>query len=150
MSIIQLMSHGLHAPDLALALVRVAIGGFFAISGFHKLFNPERHAHYTRTLVADHVPAIGFMQWWVAGWEFAAGLLVAVGLFSTFSAGVLMIICVVACMAEAPAKVAKYNPIDKADVVDDYLYLPEVLYLITLAAVALAGPGHFSVDHFLF
>lgn len=141
---------GLHTVDLALAVPRVAVGTFFAISGAHKLLVKERHAALVRTLQADRVPAVGFMQWWVPGWELAAGLCLTVGLGSVFAAGVLTCIMCVACFCEAREKVASYKPINAADRVDDYLYLPEVLYLLLLAVTLLAGPGAYSLDHLLF
>jgi hypothetical protein len=52
----------------------------------------------------------------------------------------------VACGCEAAEKVAKYQPIDFADKIDDYLYLPEVLYVVMLTVSALAGGGAFSLD----
>lgn len=150
MDIMTIAAHGFGAHDAALALVRVAVGSFFAISGWHKLTNPERHAHLVETLQKDKVPAIGFNQWWVPSWELTAGIWLAIGFLTAFSASVLMVICLVACFAEAPKRVAEYQPIDKADVVDDYLYLPEVLYLVMLGVSILAGTGKYSVDALLF
>jgi uncharacterized membrane protein YphA (DoxX/SURF4 family) len=150
MDLSYLLVHGFDAHDLALAVSRVAVGVFFAISGFHKLFVPERHARLMRTLTNDKVPFIRFMQWWVPGWEFVAGVMLAMGFMTAFSAVVLLVICLVACWTEAREKVAKYNPIDVADVIDDYLYLPEVLYIILLAVNLLAGAGAYSVDAWLF
>ena len=42
---------GANAPEAALTLNRVAIGTFFAISGYHKLFNASRHAVLVGTLI---------------------------------------------------------------------------------------------------
>ena len=150
MDLLDLVTHGLGQHDLGVAIGRAAVGIFFAISGFHKLFVPERHARLTRTLEADKVPFVPFMQWWVPFWEFASGVLMAVGLFTVFNAVVLIIVCLVACAAEAPSKVAKYAPINAADKLDDYLYLPEVLYVVMLAGVALGGAGPYSLDAFFF
>jgi hypothetical protein len=44
-----LVAQGAHAPNVALTLNRVALGVFFAISGYHKLFNASRRATLTRT-----------------------------------------------------------------------------------------------------
>lgn len=143
-------AHGFGLHDVALAAVRAAVGVFFAISGFHKLFNKERHARLVRTLQVNNVPAVWFNQWWVPGWELVSGLMLAVGFLTAFSAGVLAIICIVACFCEAREKVAKYQPINLADTIDDYLYLPEVLYLVMLAVSVLAGTGKYSVDAVLF
>lgn len=145
-----LLSHGLPLHDLGLTIPRVAVGVFFAISGYHKLFNPARHQRLVNTLTGDKVPAVWFNQWWVPGWEFVAGITIALGLFTAFSAATLGIICLVACACEAAGKVAKFGPIDKADVLDDYLYLPEVLYLVMLSSIIMTGPGAYSLDAVLF
>lgn len=150
MNALMYLAHGGGFHDLALALVRVAVGVFFAISGYHKLFNKDRHQHLVKTLAADHVPALRFNQWWVPGCELVAGITVAVGFLTAFSAVVLLTICVVACACEASERVASYKPIDLADKIDDYLYLPEVLYLVMLAVTILAGTGRYSVDALLF
>lgn len=150
MDLLTIAAHGFGLHDVALALVRIAVGVFFAISGFHKLFNKIRHQHLVQTLIADNVPAVRFNQWWVPGWEFVAGSMLAVGLLTAFSASVLAIVCIVACICEARERVAKYQPIDMADTIDDYLYLPEVLYLVMLAVSIFAGTGKYSLDAILF
>lgn len=144
------VAHGLGAHDLALALTRIGVGTFFTISGYHKLVNTERHQRLFRTLVADKVPFPTFNQWWVPCWELIAGLWLAIGFVTAFSAGVLIIICLVATACEACAKVESYNPIDWADRLDDWLYLPEVLYVFLLAVNMLAGGGAYSIDAVLF
>jgi uncharacterized membrane protein YphA (DoxX/SURF4 family) len=146
---IELAQNGVASADIALAVARVSMGAFFACSGFNKLTNKARHEAMTETLRADHVPAIGFNQWWVPGWEFVGGAMLIAGVFSAFAASVLLIICAVACMAEGRARVDAYKPINEADRVADWLYLPEVLYMIALAAVALAGGGAFAIDRIL-
>ena len=60
-----------------------------------------------------------------------------------------LLICIVACMAEASGKVEAFKPIDEADRIDDWLYLPEVLYALMLFAVICAGPGGYSIDRLL-
>lgn len=134
--------------QVGIAIPRIAVGVFFAISGYHKIFNKARHERLLHTLVEDHVPAPKIQQWWVPFWELASGGWLAVGMNTQFNAAVLIIICAVACWAEARAKVAKYGPIDLADVVDDYLYLPEVLYLVMLISVIFTGGGDYSLDAF--
>ena len=54
---------GAQAPNAALTVNRIALGVFFAISGYHKLFNASRHATLTRTLQDDGVHAIPIMRW---------------------------------------------------------------------------------------
>ena len=149
MDLTYLAAHGFEAKDLALAVVRVTIGTFFAISGFNKLFHPQRHASLKANLEKNGIPCVVIMQWWVPGWEFVAGAMLVIGMMSAFAASVLIIICLVACYCEAADKVAKYGPINVGDRIADYLYLPEVLYIILLSVTVLAGTGAYSLDHYL-
>lgn len=150
MNLIHIAAHGFDATDAALALVRIGTGTFFAISGFNKLFNASRHEALTNNLRKNGIPAIPFMRWWVPGWEFLSGVWLAIGFLTAFNAGVLVIICMVACMCEAKAKVESYKPINAGDRLADYLYLPEVLYLLLLAVNLLAGTGKYSLDAIIF
>lgn len=150
MNLLDLATFGLPAVDVALAVPRIAVGAFFAISGFHKLTVADRHASLVATLKADRVPAVGLMQWFVPFWELVSGSLVLVGAFTAFNAAVLAVVMLVACVCEAKEKVDAYRPINAADRLDDYLYLPEVLYVLLLAVPLMAGPGAFSLDHLLF
>lgn len=147
--LLALMREGLSFPDLADLTIRASVGVFFAISGGNKLFVPERHASLRRSLAKNHIPCVQGMVWWVAGWEFLAGLMLALGLFTAFAAGVLLIICLVACSCEAYEKVESYKPINGYDRIADYLYLPEVLYTVLLVAAIVHGTGAFSLDRLL-
>lgn len=149
MSILHLLSSGAADSDMALAAVRVSVGVFFALSGYHKLFNRDRHAGFVDTLKADHVPVLRFNEWFVPCVELGAGIAVAAGFLAAGASLMLLAICIVACMAEASGKVEAFKPIDEADRIDDWLYLPEVLYALMLFAVICAGPGAYSLDHLI-
>lgn len=144
------LHHGFGLTDIALSFQRVGVGLFFAISGWHKLFNPTRHKSFVQTLQKDRVPLLRFNEWWVPGWELVAGVALMVGLATAFSAAILTIICIVACATEAREKVASYGPINRADALDDWLYLPEVLYVLMLLVNVLGGGGPYSLDAILF
>jgi hypothetical protein len=60
---LSLIIQGAQAPNIALTLNRVALGVFFAIGGYHKLFNASRHATLTRTLQDDGVHDVPIMRW---------------------------------------------------------------------------------------
>jgi uncharacterized membrane protein YphA (DoxX/SURF4 family) len=143
---IDLIFHGLQAGDVAIAMNRVAAGTFFAISGYHKLTNADRHADLVETLRADKVPFIAFNQWWVPLVELVAGVTLILGLFSVISAALLATVCLVATCVDGCKRIAEWKPIDKADWLDDLLYLPEVLLGIMLLTVILTGPEHYSLD----
>lgn len=145
-----LLTHGLSMPDVASLVLRIGVGVFFAISGFHKLFHEGRRASFIGNLTKNKIPLLRFNSWFVPGVEFVAGATLAVGLLTSFSAFLLLSICFVACGCEAWDKVCKYNPIDGLDVLDDYLYLPEVLYSLILIGVMLNGTGMYSLDRLWF
>lgn len=126
---------------IALGLNQVAVGGFFAISGYHKFFNAERHAALVKTLQEDGVPLLKFNAWWVPMWELVAGSFVALGIMAPLFSLPLLAICLVACCVDGRKRVHDWQPIDKADLIDDWLYLPEVLYIFSLLIVLFAGPG---------
>jgi putative oxidoreductase len=117
------------------AVVQLSMGAFFACSGWNKLTNKARHAAIVDTFKRDHVPAVAFNQWWVPGWELVGGAMLAAGVLPAFAAGVLFIICAVATLCEGAKRVAEYQPINEADRVADWLYLPEVIYCIALASL---------------
>jgi putative oxidoreductase len=137
MNFVQLAEQGLQQPELASLVLKAAMGTFFACSGWNKLANKGRHESLVKTLQADHVPAVGFTQWWVPAWELGAGAMLALNAIPAFAASVLLIICIVACFSEARARVNAYRPINPVDRVADYLYLPEVLYSVCLVAIIL-------------
>ncbi len=141
-----LITLGAQAPDVALTLNRVALGVFFAISGYLKLFNATRHAALVRTLQDAGVRAVPIMQWIVPGVELSAGLALIVGLLSALAAFGLFVICLFAFKLDAVKRIDGWGPINRADWVGDLLYLPEALYCIGLAVVMLAGPGPWSLD----
>lgn len=135
---------------LALALNRLALGLFFAFSGYHKLFNAQRHASLVATLKSCHVPLLGFNQWFVPSVEFLGGLSLLSGILSPFASLGLICVCLVAVATDGLKRVRSYQPIDKADYCDDVLYLPEVLYIFALLIVATLGSGPFTLPMLVF
>jgi putative oxidoreductase len=137
---------GVGWTDLALALNRIAVGAFFMLSGYHKLFNAERHRTFVDELKTLGVHAVGFNQWWVPLVEFGAGAAVVLGLLAPLAALGLLVLIVVAIVTSGPQRIKVYKPIDEADRIDDWLYLPEVLYAFMLIVVVSAGAGPYSLD----
>jgi uncharacterized membrane protein YphA (DoxX/SURF4 family) len=141
-----LLFGGLGWPDLALTVNRIAVGAFFLLSGYHKLFNAERHRTFLDELKSLGVPAVGFNQWWVPLVEFSAGGAVLIGLLTPLAALGLLVIILVAMATSGRARIKLYKPIDGGDRIDDWLYLPETLYAVMLLVVILAGAGPYSID----
>jgi putative oxidoreductase len=141
-----LLFTGIGWSDIALALSRIAVGGFFMLSGYHKLFNAERHRVFTDELKALGVHALGINQWWVPSVEFAAGGAVLIGLLAPLAALGLLVLIIVAMATSGPQRIKLYKPIDEGDRIDDWLYLPETLYTFMLIIVVSAGAGPYSLD----
>ncbi len=133
---------------LALLVIRVPLGTFFALSGFHKLFFKQRHAELVATL-KDNGVYNRFTEWAVCAVEFSAGCAVACGLLTQLAAfGLLVIICTAIC-TDCMKRMRQITPLDPSDWLLDFLYLPEVLYAIMLVAVLLVGGGPYSLDHWV-
>jgi uncharacterized membrane protein YphA (DoxX/SURF4 family) len=140
------ITQGAQAPNAALTLNRVALGVFFAIGGYHKLFNASRHATLTRTLQDDSVRAMPIMQWLLPSVEFGGGWALIMGLLTVLAAFGLFVVCAGAVALDAVKRIRAWQPIDRADWLGDLLYLPEALYCIGLTVVMLAGAGPWSLD----
>src|SRR6202451_1502749 len=131
----------------AVLLVRVAIGLFFAISGANKLFVAGGTKPVYDTLVKARVPFPHQTAYFVSGVEFVCGSLLAVGLLSSFACVALLIDMTVAILTNALATLPKgLSPLNW---LDDFLYLPEVLYVLFFIWLICSGPGKFSVDYWL-
>jgi len=131
----------------AILLVRVAIGLFFAISGGNKLFVAGGTKPVYDTLVKAKVPFPRQTAYFVASVEFVCGSLVAVGILSSPACAALMIDMIVATLTNAVSTLPKgLSPLNR---LDDFLYLPEVLYVLFFIWLICSGPGRFSVDFWL-
>jgi uncharacterized membrane protein YphA (DoxX/SURF4 family) len=144
--VIDILFKGVGWADIALTVDRVAVGMFFMFSGYHKLFNAQRHRAFVDELTALHVAALRINQWWVPSVEFAAGSAVFVGFLTPLAALGLLVIVVVASVTSGRLRIKGYEPIDRADRIDDWLYLPEVLYAFMLIMFVSAGAGPYSLD----
>ena len=143
---IDILFNGVGWTDIALTLNRIAVGAFFMLSGCHKLFNAERHRSFVDELKGLGVHAVGFNQWWVPTVEFTAGGAVLVGFLAPLAAFGLLVLILVAIATSGRQQIKLYKPIDEADRVDDWLYLPETLYAVMLIVVISAGAGPYSLD----
>src|SRR5271168_1268164 len=131
----------------AILLVRVSIGLFFAISGANKLFGANGTKPVYETLVQAKVPFPHLMAYFVSGVEFVAGSLITMGFLSSPACVALLIDMVVATLTSALSSLPK--KLSPLNWLDDLLYLPEVLYVLSFFWLICSGPGKFSVDHWL-
>src|ERR1700760_769446 len=109
---IQFLFDGLGWTDIALTLNGVAVGLFFLFSGYHKLFNAERHRLFVDELRSLHVHAVGINQWWVPLVEFSAGAAVVIGLVAPLAALGLLVIILVANATSGRERLRAFKPID--------------------------------------
>jgi putative oxidoreductase len=129
----------------AILLIRVSIGLFFAISGANKLFVAGGTKPVYESLVAAKVPFPHQTAYFVSGVEFVAGSLLTVGFLSSPAAAALLIDMSVATLTTAVSTLPKgLSPLKW---LDDFLYLPEVLYVLFFIWLLCSGPGKFSVDY---
>src|SRR5580700_1454172 len=131
----------------AILLVRVSLGLFFAISGANKLFAASGMKAIYETLVKAKVPFPHQMAYFVSGVEFVGGSLVTVGFLSSPACVALLIDMIVAVLTNALSTMPK--GLSRLNWFDDFLYLPEVLYVLFFIWLICSGPGKFSVDYWL-
>ncbi len=131
----------------AILLVRVSLGLFFAISGANKLFDAGRMQTMYETLVEAKVPFARLMTYFVSGVELVGGSLLAVGFLSSLACMALLVDMLVAIPTTKLSAMPKgLSPLDW---LDDFLFLPEVLYVLFFIWLICSGPGKFSVDYWL-
>ena len=146
--LVQFALHG--SSDLeqyAILLVRVSLGLFFVISGANKLFVAARRQTMYETLVGAKVPYPHLMTYFVSGVEFVGGFLVVAGFLSSLACVALLVDMLVAILTTSLFAMPKgLSPLNW---LDDFLYLPEVLYVLFFIWLISSGPGKFSVDYWL-
>jgi hypothetical protein len=74
-----------------------------------------------------------------------AGCAVVIGFLAPLAALGLLVIVLVAIATSGPQRINLYKPIDEAERIDDWLYLPELLYAVMLLMVFSAGAGPYSL-----
>jgi len=131
------------AEWIPVTAARVLIGIFFCISGGTKLFVPAQFSVLEQTLVQSHIPFPRANALFVATVEFACGAGLAVGLLTPLCAVMLAGDMIVAIATN------RIHSIQSSGVLawlDDFLYLPEVLYTLVLVWLIFSGPGRYSID----
>ena len=125
-------------------LARVSLGMFFAISGGNKLFVASHTRQMYETLAGAGIPFPHFMTYFVSSVDFIGGCLLIMGLLSSLCSAALIIDMIVAITTVQLATISK--GLSFLDWLDDFLYLPETLYIILFICLICSGPGRVSVD----
>jgi putative oxidoreductase len=133
--------------EFPVLLARISLGVFFAISGGNKLFVASQHKLMYETIVSAGIPFPYIMTYVVSSVEFVCGCLLIIGLLSILCCMAFIIDMMVAITTVQLATIAK--GLSVVDWLDDFLYLPEVMYIIIFLLLISSGPGRFSVDHWI-
>jgi putative oxidoreductase len=137
----------LHAWEwIGILVARLAVGLLFFLSGRGKLLVTERREQMRKTLVAARVPFPEFNTICVSMVELVFGLLLILGAITPLACVMLSGIMVVAIATTAIRNIKATSPLGW---LSEFLYLPEVLYLVILLWLLLSGPGWFSIDHLI-
>ena len=133
---------------LPILVARFSLGLFFAVSGYNKLFVPEKHADLIQLMADIGMPFPEFTAFFLACVEFYGGLMLMVGLLSSIICIALSIAMVVAI---ATVEIEHVIPkgIGPLDWMSWFLYLPQVMYIILFVWLITTGPGKLSIDHWL-
>jgi putative oxidoreductase len=99
------------------------------------------------TLVKAKVPSPHLMAYFVSGVEFLGGSVLIVGFLSSVACVALLVDMLVAILTTKLSATPK--GLSALDWLDDFLYLPEVLYVLFFIWLICSGPGRFSVDYWL-
>jgi putative oxidoreductase len=121
---------------------RGLLGIFFCISGGTKLFVPAQFSIMEQTMVQSRIPFPHISALFASLVEFACGAGLALGLLTPLCALALAIDMIVAIATN------RIHSIQASGVpawLDDFSYLPEVLYIIVLVWLIFSGPGRYSI-----
>lgn len=170
MEIAHLLTHGLDAAPIALAVNRVTLGAFYFLARFRFFYDPskpasmvigakgsrwvtrnlrwlnkDRHDSLTRKVAHCGFRAPRTFAWTAAIVEVFGGLALVAGILPAFAALGLLVLTLFATRCTARDKVFEQNPVDPVDCVACYLWRVEGLYIVMALTVILAGPGAFTL-----
>ena len=144
MSSVRIFVTELHSLEwLGILLARVAVGLLFFLSGRGKLFVTERREQMRQTLIEAHVPFPDLNAVFVSTVEFVCGLLLVIGALTRLASAMLACVMIIAIGTTAIRNIKAPSPLGW---LAEFLYLPEVLYLVILVWLFFSGPGWLSVD----
>jgi len=131
------------AEWIPVTAARVLTGVFFCISGGAKLFVPSRFSELQQTMIQSHIPFPHASALFVSVVEFACGGGLIFGLLTPLCAVMLMGDMIVAILTN---RIGSIQASGFLAFLGDFLYLPEVLYVLILFWLFFSGPGPCSVD----
>ena len=142
--LISLMAWLQHWEWIGAFVARVSVGLLFALSGCGKLFVPAKGKKMEETLRKAGIPSPATSAKILSTIEFLFGIFLGVGFLTPLS-------CIMLIGVMAGALITTVLPGIKADGfvswLNEFLYLPEVMYVVILFWLMFSGPGKLSVDH---
>ena len=125
--------------QFSILLARISLGVFFVVSGGNKLFVANRTHQMYETRAGAGIPFPHSTTYFVSSVEFIGGCLLVIGLLSSLCSAALIIDMTVAIITVRLATIQ--SGISFLDWLDDFLYLPETMYIIILMWVDLLRTG---------
>jgi putative oxidoreductase len=147
MSCLQIFLRELHSWEwLGILLARLAVGLLFFLSGRSKLFIPQRREQMRQQLIEAHVPFPELNALFVSIVEFVCGALLILGALTPIACVMLGGVMIVAIATTTLRNIKATSPLGW---LSEFLYFPEVLYLVILIWLFFSGPGWLSIDHLM-
>ena len=128
---------------LPITAARILTGLFFCISGATKLLVPAQFHVMEQTLAQSHIPFPYANAIFVSSVEFLCGAGLTLGFLTPLCALALVGDMIVAILTN---RIESIQANGAFAWFDDFLYLPEVLYVIILVWLIFSGPGRYSID----
>jgi putative oxidoreductase len=122
---------------------RVLTGLFFCISGGTKLFVSSQFNAMQETMIQSHIPFPHASALFVSLVEFVCGGGLVLGLLTPLCALMLLGDMIVAIFTN---RIGSIHASEFLPWLDDFLYLPEVLYVLILFWLLFSEPGPYSID----
>ena len=132
------------AEWLPIFIVRIFLGVFFILSGFFKIFDAKQHGNLLQTLKDSPIPFPEFNAYFVPFLELVCGILILVGFLTTIASFIFFVIMITAIVTDRVSSVAHHRGIMT---LENFLYLPEVLYGLMFLWLFFSGPGKVSIDY---
>jgi putative oxidoreductase len=127
-------------------LARVSVGVLFFLSGRGKLFVPARRKEMLETIRHAGLPRPDLTAPVMSTLEFTCGAMLCLGLLTPVACVMLIGVMLGALVT---TQVPRLKAASALDWLGQFLYLPEVLYLVILWWLLFAGPGWLSLDRVL-
>ena len=131
---------------VGILLARLSVGVLFAISGYGKIFVEEKRGQMRETLKNAGVPLPKINAIFVSWVELIFGILLVLGFLTPVACLMLSGVMIVAILT------VKLKGIESASLsgwLGEFLFLPEVLYLVILIWLFFSGPGLISLDRLI-